>query len=174
MELNNQAINIMQQGMLESGKEKEKYYNEALNLFNEAIEIDSSIINSYDNKINILVDMKRYTEAIEVLELKLIREPDLAEGYFFLGLLSEAINDTISAYELYNKSIDIYEDRISQGKMIEANEINLALSYLFIDDEEKANELFQKYLLDEKYGTTVEIVYGKKKEELLKEMLHIN
>jgi len=171
IELNDQAIKRMRQGMMSSGKEKEDYYNKALKLFNEAIEIDSSFINSYDNKVSILVDLKRYTEAIDVLELKLMRQPDLAEGYFFLGLLYESINDTVNAYKFYNKSIDIFEERISQGKMIEANEINLACSYIMINEEEKGNRLLEKYLPDEKYGFTAKILYKKKREEIIHSIL---
>jgi len=171
VELNNQAIKMMQQGMMSDGREKEEYYSKALNLFDKAIEIDSSLINSYDNKINILVDLSRYNEAIEVLDLKLIRQPDLAEGYFLLGLLFEAISDTVNGYKFYNKSIDLFEERISQGKMVEVNEINLAGSYIMINEEEKGNKLLEKYLSDEKYGFTAEILYKSKREEIINQTL---
>lgn len=108
IQLNNEAVE----------KVKTQDYTSALNLLNQSIKLDSSYYLAYVNEVSILVDLKRYNEAIVTNKLLLRHKPDLAEGRFSLGMLYDIAGDTISAKQSYMEAIQLYQDRIAEGKMI--------------------------------------------------------
>jgi len=162
--LNNEAVD----------KLKVEDYQPALNLFDEAIQLDSSYYIAYNNKVTALVQLERYNDAIVTNKLSLNQKPDLAEGHLFLGMLLENEGDSIKAKESYKKAIQIFEERISKDKMVESNELNLSVAYLFIGEDEKAKTLFEKLKENKKYNETVNFFYKSNKEEIIKQLLHKN
>jgi len=164
IELNNLAAKKM---------EIEDYKN-ALVLFDESISLDSTYYVAYNNKVNCLVAMKDFDEAIKTNKLSLKIKPDLAEGHFFLGMLLDHNGDSIQAKNSYNESIKLFENRILKGKSVETNKLNLATSYLFIGQTEKADSIFNQLKENEKLDETINLLQNSSKEDLLKQLLVLN
>jgi len=166
-EFNSTSIQLNNEAM---EKIKTEDYTSALNLLNESIKLDSTYYIAYNNKIGIVVRMRRYDEAITTSKLLLLHKPDLAESHFFLGMLYDIKEDTIQARQSYENAIRIFNNRIAKGEMIAENEINLAGAYIMINEEEKGNKLLEKYLSDKKYGIPSEILYKKKRDQILNQI----
>jgi len=155
-------------------KMKIEDYKNALALFDEAIFLDSTYYTAYNNKVNCLVAMKDFNEAIRTNKLSLKIKPDLAEGHFFLGMLLDHSGDSIQANNSYNESIKLFENRILKGKSVETNKLNLATSYLFIGQSEKADSIFKQLKGNKKLDETINLLQNSSKEDLLKQLLVVN
>jgi len=163
-EFNEKSIQLNNEA---SEKIRTEDYVSALNLLNESIKLDSSYYTAYDNKIVLLLQLNKYDEAIKTNKLLLNHEPDLAESHFFLGMLYDIQGDSIKAIHSYKNAIRIYKNRITKGKMVEANELNLALAYKLVGDKEQANKLFNKLMIDSKDKKMIESFNNSSKANVL-------
>jgi tetratricopeptide (TPR) repeat protein len=164
IKLNNLAIEKM----------KVEDYDTALVLFDEAIAIDSTYFIAYNNKVNCLVAMKDFSEAIKTQRLSLEIKPDLAEGYFFLGMLLDSFGDSVQATNCYYESIELFKYRILKGESLGSNKLNLATAYLFVGQTEKADSIFKKLKENENLEETIHLIQSSSKENLLKQILGPN
>lgn len=137
IELNNRAVVLINQ-----------YKNDsALLLLDKAIDIDQSYYMPHSNKVTIYVSQADYKKALRESELSIEKRPDLAEGWTMSGLLNEKLGDTIKAQQYYQKSIDLFEARISDPKkkdQIVANKLSKALSLILIGKEKEGKEELNK------------------------------
>lgn len=163
VELNNRAIELS----LSSKKDS------ALILYDQAIALDSTYYLPHSNKIGIYVSKKEYEKAISEIEMVLKLKPDLAEGWFFAGLLYEHQRNDEKAFAYYTKSIQVFTERIndpSKSAEIVANKLNRALSKKFIGDSsymEDFNEIRQL----EKYTVIVNHFNHASRDEIMKELI---
>lgn len=137
IELNNKAGEYYQIGE----------YDSALYYFDKAIELDENYYLPHSNKVNIYLSRKDYKEALIESELILKKKPDLAEGWIFTGMLYDFLGDTMKAKSYYKKSIEIYDQRISnpdRKQDLESNRLNRALSLILIGKEKEGKEEFKK------------------------------
>ncbi len=70
----------------------------------------------------------------------MMKEADLAEGWFITGLLHDYLGNSSKAHSCYIKSVEIFDRRIinpDKHEQIEANKLNRAISLIFIVDREK-------------------------------------
>lgn len=137
IELNNRAVKLIN-----------LYKNDsALLLLDQAIDIDQSYYMPHSNKVTIYVSQADYKKAHRESELAIEKRPDLAEGWMMSGLLNEKLGDTIKAQQYYQKSIDLFEARISDPKkkdQIVANKLSRALSLILVGKEEEGKEELNK------------------------------
>ena len=114
-------------------------FDSALIYLDKAIKIDATYYLSYSNKCTIYCTLKDFKNALIVAEKEIEVKPDLAEGWTFAGMLNDKLGDTLSALKYYKKSIEIYNERISnpnKQKYLKANKLNRAISYVLIGQEE--------------------------------------
>ena len=136
IELNNKAGEYYQIGE----------YDSALYYFDKAIELDENYYLPHSNKVNIYLSRKEYKKALNESELVLKKKPDLAEGWTFSGMLYDFWGDTIKAKSYYKKSIEIYDQRISnpdKKQDLESNRLNKAFSLILIGKEKEGKEEFE-------------------------------
>jgi len=136
IELNNKAGEYYQIGE----------YDSALYYFDKAIELDENYYLPHSNKVNIYLSRKDYKKALNESELVLKKNPDLAEGWTFTGMLYDFSGDTIKAKSYYEKSIEIYDQRISnpdKKQDLESNRLNRAFSLILIGKEKEGKEEFK-------------------------------
>lgn len=130
IELNNKAVKYAQTFKEDS----------ALILYDMAIELDETYYLPHSNKINIYVSRKQFDKAVYESEMVIKKKPDLAEGWVFAGMLYDRQGDREKAKKYYEKSIDIFNNRIenpAKANMISANRLNRAFSYILLGQEEK-------------------------------------
>jgi tetratricopeptide (TPR) repeat protein len=130
IEMNNKAVKYAQTFGEDS----------ALILYDMAIELDETYYLPHANKINIYVFRKQFDKAVYESEMVIKKKPDLAEGWVFAGMLYDRQGDNEKAKKYYEKSIEIFNDRIvnpDKADMISANRLNRALSYILLGQEEK-------------------------------------
>lgn len=124
----------------------------------------------HSNKVVIFLDRKDYKKALIESELAITKNPELAEGWFFTGILNEHQGNDIRATYCYEKSIQIFTNRINNPDKqddVNANKLNRALSKKFLGDEsfiEDLNELRK----DKDYIDLVHEIENKTKQELMK------
>ncbi|MCB0762665.1 MAG: tetratricopeptide repeat protein [Flavobacteriales bacterium] len=130
IEMNNKAVQYAQTFKEDS----------ALILYDKAIELDDTYYLPHSNKISIYVERKQFDKAVYESEMVIKKKPDLAEGWVFAGMLYDRQGETEKAKKYYEKSIEIFNDRIAnpdKTDMISANRLNRAFSYILLGQEEK-------------------------------------
>lgn len=142
--LNNKAIEILSGVSGEPITSQDSLHLEsALTFLNKAIKLDSQYYLAYANKANILSKLKRYNEAIEILERIIKIRPDYAEGIANQGFLYEKMGDINKADEKYKSAIGAYIRRLNDPYKI-MNKINvqvdIAFMLLFTESKEMATQ----------------------------------
>jgi len=163
IELNNRAVKLSQNFKKDS----------ALILYDQAIKLDDNYYLPHSNKIGIYLGMKEYDKALYESEMVIKKKPDLAEGWFFAGLLNEHQGNDKKAMTNYRKSIQIFTDRINnpdKQKDINANKLNRALSKKFVGDQSFIED-FNELRKIEEYAFLVDQFKDKSKEEIMNELI---
>lgn len=88
-------------------------YDSAILVFDKAIDLDSTYYLAYGNKAAVYSAMKQYAKALFEVERQVEVKPDFAEGWISAATLSDKIGDSIKAKIYYQKSLDLYEQRIT-------------------------------------------------------------
>lgn len=123
---------------------------EALALFNEAIEIDETFEQPHVNKVEVYLNTSEYEKAIKEIDLIIEKSPETAENWVLAGIFKEKQGDKKTAFEYYEKSIVKFQDRIDQKE--ESNneddfenstmddEIGILFSYILLEDFERLDD----------------------------------
>ncbi|MGM0636392.1 MAG: tetratricopeptide repeat protein [Bacteroidota bacterium] len=145
-EYEQQAVDIaMQGGDLE----------EAIQLLDKAIEADASWAKPHNLKSTIYMQERDFDKVLEETEMIIEKDDDNGEAYVLSGIIYENRGDKDKAFDYYNKSVKIFEDKLaSEGDeedemqelegMPSTEEVNLIFSYILLEDEENANKHIDK------------------------------
>jgi len=164
IEINNKAVKLMINHKLDS----------ALILYDKAIKLDDKYYLPHSNKIGIYLELKEYDKALLESELVIKKKPDLAEGWFFSGLLNEKQGNIDKSITYYKKSIEIFTNRINNSEKendINANKLNRALSKKFIDDKSYIED-FQDLKKFKNYDFFVNNFMNKSKKDIMNNFLN--
>jgi len=153
---------------------KADFYASMIRKMDDSLKVDSSNYYAYNLKINILIRTKKYDEAIVTSQLLLSHYPEFMNGYYRLGVLLENKGDKEKAREAFEMAISICKERILNLDRPKSEEIMLAIFYKFIDEEEKAKEIFEKYLSDKHVGKFAKEYLESSKEDLMNPILEKN
>lgn len=127
----------------------------ALYYYDKAIEIDESYHLPHSNKVQVYVKNKDYEKALLESQFVITKNPDFAEGWFFHGMITEWLGDSISASSHYKNSIEIFTKRINSSfEHKDANILNRAIAYLFIGEIEKGRDDIKLIAEKDKYYTS--------------------
>jgi tetratricopeptide (TPR) repeat protein len=124
----------------------------ALILLNKAIELDDTYYLPHSNKVTIFIDRGEIEKALYESEMVVKKKPDLAEGWTFAGIINEKVGNNQKAKEYFQKSINLYNDRIKNPKSkdnINSNKLNRALSLKLIGRTFEANSEIQKLIKED-------------------------
>jgi len=137
IELNNRACDMMSRFQHDS----------ALILFDKAIELDETYYLPHANKIGIFTQRGEYDKALYESDMVVKKEPDLAEGWASGGMLYERQGNVEKAMMYYERSIEIFDDRISnpdKADDIRANRLNRAFSFILLGRESEGRDEMRK------------------------------
>ncbi|MBX9850255.1 MAG: hypothetical protein K2X86_00680 [Cytophagaceae bacterium] len=144
--LNSKAIQI-----IEAGKENGDTTSSLLkadSILSIAMSLDSMQVQTYINKAKTLCNLKKYDEAISVIEkLKSLKE-NYAEAYAFQGFVYETIGEKEKALKEYSASYNAYEKRIEKKKDNLYDRVNKVIMLMFLYKENEAKEEMAKTLND--------------------------
>jgi tetratricopeptide (TPR) repeat protein len=121
----------------------------ALILLDKAIELDETYYLPHSNKVKIYIDRGEIEKALYESEMVIKKKPDLAEGWTFAGMIHEKVGNNQKAKKYYQKSINIYDDRIKSPKKrddINSNKVNRALSLKLLGRNSEANSEIKKLI----------------------------
>lgn len=164
IELNNKAVKLSHSFKQDS----------ALLLYDKAIEIDENYYLPHSNKVEIYLSRKEYDKALYESEMVIKKKPDLAESWFFAGLLNEIQGNTKKAMIYYKKSIEIFTNRINNPEKkadINANKLNRALSKKILGDETYLKD-FEELRKNENYSFLIDQFKNKSKKEIMNELIN--
>ena len=135
------------------GDSTKEALGKALDLLNEAIELDSTDTLAYLDKVTVLRNLNREVDSkmwIKILDLK----PNFAEGYMELGFLYERRKNMDSAELSYRKARSIYLNK----PISDLRNLNLIiLEFLITNDKKGAlNKLTEYPIQDSDLRKTAE------------------
>lgn len=148
----------------------------ALIIYDKAIELDNSYYLPHSNKASIYIEEKSYKKALIEMELCLLKKTDLAEAWFFTGMLYDKFKFSNKAKKYYSKSIELFNLRIKNDDydnefFKDGDIINRAMSLKFIGDTNYMDGISE---IREKKGqsqnTILYEIEEKSKVELMKDM----
>lgn len=137
IELNNRGIGWMKRSNPDS----------ALILFDKAIAMDKTYYMPHSNKIGIYISKKEFDKALAESEMVVQIKPDLAEGWYFSGMLHDVLGDSVDAKKCYNKSIEIFDERIvhpEKKEQIFASRLQRAFSLIMLGQDKEGKEEMKK------------------------------
>lgn len=133
VEMNNKAVELMQ-----------KFKNDsALILFDKAIELDKTYYLPHASKVGIYLNRNDLNKALSECETSLDLKPDYAEGWVLAGMLYDLKGETKNALKYYQKSIDMYNTKISDPNKknnIKSNRLNRAMLLVLIGQEKEGKQ----------------------------------
>ncbi|MEP1152325.1 MAG: tetratricopeptide repeat protein [Balneola sp.] len=148
----------------------------SLTELDKAIEIEPTQIDLYSNKANILLELNRDEEAIQVLKKALTVKSDFAEIMTTIGFLNEKRGETGIAQEWYQKAMYAYDKRIDEDRFVINSKVNKAFLLFFTENESSAKDAFEKLLDDypenDEVKFSAEIFNDFDKEKFLNELSH--
>ncbi|MFA6463323.1 MAG: hypothetical protein WCT51_04780 [Candidatus Shapirobacteria bacterium] len=133
IEMNNKAVELMQKLKNDS----------ALILFDKAIELDRTYYLPHANKVGIYINRNDFDKALLECEKSLDLKPDYAEGWALTGMLYDVKGENKKALEYYQKSIDLFDTKISdpdKKNNIKSNRLNRAMSLVLIGQEKEGKQ----------------------------------
>jgi len=135
VELNKEAVKFM----------NAQHFDSAMLYLDRAIEIDTTYYVAYGNKCSLYCSMKDYENAVTQIQKEVTVKPDLAEAWTYGDMLSDKLGDTATAMAYYKRSVELFDERItnpSKQEFLEANQRNRAISLILMgQDEQGRNEL---------------------------------
>ena len=137
VELNNRGIGWMKRSNPDS----------ALILFDKAIAMDKTYYIPHSNKIGIYISKKEFEKALAESEMVVQLKPDLAEAWNFTGMLHDGLGDSVDAKKCYQKSIELFDQRISDSQNKEklfANRLQRAFCLILLGKEKEGKEEMKK------------------------------
>ncbi|MEO6869905.1 MAG: hypothetical protein ABI168_09690, partial [Ginsengibacter sp.] len=137
IEFNNKAMEFI----------KTEKFDSSLIYLDKAIKIDSTYYIAYGNKCIVYCTLKDFKNALVVTEKEIKAKPDLAEGWTFAGMLNDKLGDTLNALKYYKKSIEIFDERISnpdKQTYLKANKLNRAIALILIGQNDKGRDELRK------------------------------
>lgn len=163
IEFNNQAVELMMAGN----------YDSALIVFDKAIKLDESYYLPHSSKSNIYVLRKEFHNALIESELVIKKQPDLAEGWVYSGMLYDRKGESKTANKYYQKSIEIFTKRISNPEkqhMISTNRLNRAYSYILLGETEKGKKELQSLKEEEPENFMIDQLLNTSKEDYINQL----
>ncbi len=82
----------------------------ALSNFDEAIKHDYYFLDGYIEKAAVLYDLKRYQDAIKVVELASTISPQFADAYYWMGKCQEALGNKDEARQNYLRAFSLNKE----------------------------------------------------------------
>jgi tetratricopeptide (TPR) repeat protein len=164
IELNNKATELLRRSNNDS----------ALILFDKAIAIDETYYIPHSNKVGIYITKKEYDKALYEIEMIIKKKPDLAEGWTYAGMLREGLGDTLVAKKYYEKSVEIFNERIlnpEKEKQIIANRLNRAVSLILLGQEKDGKEELKKLKGEKPDYKFIDELIKKNKQDFIHETL---
>ena len=166
-ELNNDAVELIKN--FNSVSNKDSLIFVSLSMLEEAIKLDSNNQPSHLNKVNVLVKLKKYNEAIKWIDTIEARFPSNDEIVIFQGLIFEKIGNIDSANIVYNQVKKVFMDRLSIKPNNIAYQLKIIeLNYYITNDKNvtlnKLNELLSKLPQNKEILKMIELmkVFNKK------------
>ncbi len=133
LKLNDQAVELTNQIYNkfdnDSIFDKDSILNASLVLLEKSILLDSTLKMPYINKVNRLVQLKKYNEAIRWIDTIKSRFPSNQEIVIFQGFLYEKVGYIDSANIIYNKVKKIFSNKL----LLEPNDITIQLKIIELD-----------------------------------------
>lgn len=119
---------ILLQDFPKSNKEalfiKGFYYNytndkiKAINFFNKCIDLSFTFMEAYREKAIALYDLKKYKEALDVLDKALLIQNNYDEGYYYKGKTLEKLNRIDDAIDSYQRALMYDPDYVEAQKAV--------------------------------------------------------
>ena len=100
------------------------YYNytndkyKAISFFDKCINLNFTFMEAYREKAIALYDLKKYNEALEVLNKAVLIQNNYDEGYFYKGRILEKLNRIDDAIDSYQRALMYDPDYIEAQKAI--------------------------------------------------------
>lgn len=148
-EYNPKAVDLNKQGVRLMNQLKD---DSALILFDKAIEVDETYYLPHSNKVGIFISKREYGKALAESEMSIKKKPDLAEGWTMAGMLTEKQGDSLKAIQYYQKSLELFDKRISdpeKKEKITQNRLSRALSLVLLGKDAEAKEELTKLKKEE-------------------------
>jgi len=138
VELNNKALELMNQGQLDS----------ALLVYDQSIKTDKTYYFPHIGKSIIYMRKKDWNKAFEETQQAIKKNSDYAEGYQALGLIADAKGDSIEAKEYYNKAIKKFDERIkssNDSNALRSNRFNKITTLILLNETQKAENEIEEF-----------------------------
>ncbi len=167
VEMNNKAVELMQ-----------KFKNDsALVLFDKAIELDETYYLPHVHKVRIYLDRNDFEKALAECETSIDLKPDYAEGYVLAGVLYDLKGETKNALKYYQKSIELYDLKISEPNEkddIQSNRLNRAVSLVLIGQEKEGRQELSQLKSEYPDMKIIDEFLKLSKEDYLNQLTHKN
>jgi tetratricopeptide (TPR) repeat protein len=95
---------------------KKSLLDQSQKMLEECLKIDSLYGLALTNLSAIFLEKKDTGAALNLMKKRLKLEPDMAEGWQAIGIFTDLTGDSTKAREYYQKSIEIFDNRLKMGK----------------------------------------------------------
>lgn len=120
----------------------------AIQLLNQAIQIDSNYYTAYWNKLGLHTRLKQYDEALVVARHLVRLRPNSPEIHGGIGMLYEMTGDSVSSIKHFNQADVLYDqvlDTMRSGSLnYDMTLMNKGLNLIMIGKQQEGNKLLKQ------------------------------
>jgi tetratricopeptide (TPR) repeat protein len=105
-------------------EDRVRYFEEAINAYDKAIEIDPKYVTAWKNKGNVLYSLGRYNESLEALDKAIEIVPEYGLAWYSKGLTLYELGRYEESIQAYDKALETFPDNAgiwyNKGNALEA------------------------------------------------------
>jgi tetratricopeptide (TPR) repeat protein len=153
-------------------------YSKAIELLDQAINIDSNFITAFANKTSFQLQLKQFDKALVTSKQLLSIKPNVPEYIVMSGMICDQIGDTISSKKYFNQAATVYDNILdtmsTSNKNYNGFLINKAVNLIFLGQQEKGNDILNQVYNDKTSEADKELVsmfINKSKQEIISSIM---
>ncbi len=150
----------------------------ALGYLDKAIAQDSNYIMAYTNKVNFLLSLHQYDEALQTSHIIIDKKPAFAEAYTLLGMIYDKLEKDSLANKYYRRSLDLYQQDATADTANTTYQANQFILMMLLDSTRKEqvlaeiNRMIEYHPTDQTLAFTKNMVENFDRKEYINNLIH--
>jgi tetratricopeptide (TPR) repeat protein len=157
---------------------RQQDYPKAIDLLDQATQIDSNFLTAYANKLTFLLQLKQFDKALMAAHSLRRLKPDAPDYCVTIGILYHIEGDTVSSKKYFTEAAAKYDKVLDTMSLKNGDRdmllMNKAVNLVFLGQQEQGNQILKQLHQngqDRAYQEMIALYLNKTREEIIKDII---